>query len=497
MVFYSYEHLTFTIKKFQTIEIFLKIRILRYYILYIVLALSSPRLLGQQGNYKFNNFGNRSILLSGNVTGSVSDIGLVYYNPARLNIVETNGFAFNAKAYQLNSLRLDTVLDEERQIESNSFSGVPSMAGGTFKLFGHRFAYSFISRRRTDINLGLSSRNITSNILDFFPNTENYNLNTSAKTNLREDWYGLTWAYQIAKNLSLGISLFGSSYKDSGTRRISHTIQYNSDNVAYYLTQTGFSQESYGLYFKVGGSYKLNKIDLGLNINLPYIEIIKDGSYNYNEVISGTENNTDTFYDYEFDDLNSRRKEPLGISIGAGIPLQRSKIHLNVDYVAAVSDFARLVIPNIDIGESTPTPVPFREERKAVVNFGVGGEIYISEKFMAYFGFSTDFNSYNSNSNIFDLSTNDAEDAVIAADYYHLSGGIDWKLTWAKLILGITYARGAVDFSNPFNINSSGLDFGSTQNSRLANVRYQAVVGLEIPFIKQKSNNLKSGKDSE
>ena len=63
----------------------------------------------QQGKYKFNNFGNRSILLSGNVTGSVTDIGLTYYNPSRLTEVENTGFAFNARAYQLSSLKLSNV----------------------------------------------------------------------------------------------------------------------------------------------------------------------------------------------------------------------------------------------------------------------------------------------------------------------------------------------------------------------------------------------------
>ena len=41
-----------------------------------------------QTNYKYENFGNRSILLNGNVTGSVDDLGATYYNPARLALVE-------------------------------------------------------------------------------------------------------------------------------------------------------------------------------------------------------------------------------------------------------------------------------------------------------------------------------------------------------------------------------------------------------------------------
>ncbi|WP_297690946.1 hypothetical protein [uncultured Eudoraea sp.] len=43
---------------------------------------------GQEGNYKFDNYGNQSMLLNGNVTGSATDLGLAYYNPARLVFVD-------------------------------------------------------------------------------------------------------------------------------------------------------------------------------------------------------------------------------------------------------------------------------------------------------------------------------------------------------------------------------------------------------------------------
>ena len=90
-------------------------------ILLFIMLLFFVSSYAQQGNYKFNNFGNRSILLSGNVTGSVTDIGLTYYNPSRLTEVENTGFAFNARAYQLSSLKLSNVFVEESTISSTNF----------------------------------------------------------------------------------------------------------------------------------------------------------------------------------------------------------------------------------------------------------------------------------------------------------------------------------------------------------------------------------------
>ncbi|OZV71090.1 hypothetical protein [Winogradskyella aurantia] len=446
---------------------------------------------GQQGNYKYNNFGNRSILLSGNVTGSVSDIGLVYYNPARLTELENTGFAFNAKAYELNVLKLTAAFDEQRQLDDKSFGGVPSMAGGTFTLFGERFGYSFISRRRGNLNLSISSREITDNILTSFPDVENYNLKASIESNVKEDWYGLTWAHKVNSNLSLGISGFATSYRYSGGRSISQTIQYNQDNVAYFLNRIGFEQKSYGLEIKIGANYKINSIDIGLNINVPYIEIFEEGSYNYNEVIAGVSTGSDVFYDYAFNDLNAKRKEPFGISIGAGIPVKKSRIHLNIDYVAGLSKYSRIDVPEIDIGEPELTTVLFNEQRSNVFNFGVGGEIYMSEKLKSYFGFSTDFNAFKTNATAFDISTSEAADDAIGADFYHLSGGIDWAMSWANIILGVTYASGSSRFQNPFEQDIGSLEPNNSQESNLKNQRYQLIIGLEIPILDNTFKKLK------
>ena len=40
----------------------------------------------------------------------------------------------------------------------------------------------------------------------------------------------------------------------------------------------------------------------------------------------------------------------MGVSLGAGIPLNKSKLHLNVDYVKGLSEYDRINIPSIDTG---------------------------------------------------------------------------------------------------------------------------------------------------
>ncbi|MEJ2114306.1 MAG: hypothetical protein P8X62_11665 [Flavobacteriaceae bacterium] len=188
----------------------------------------------QQGNYKFNSYGNRSILLSGNVTGSVDDLGLTYYNPARLTEVENGLISFNAQAYELASVKLLNYDEDRGKLESTNFNGVPTMAGGIFNLFGTRFAYSLITKSKSNIDLNYKSNSINNDILEDFPDVTTYNNNFELFSKINEDWSGITWAYKVNEKMSLGISAFGSIYSYRASRFVKITIESLEFYVAYY-----------------------------------------------------------------------------------------------------------------------------------------------------------------------------------------------------------------------------------------------------------------------
>ena len=116
--------------------------------------------LSQEGNYTFENYGNQSVLLNGNVTGSASDLGLTYYNPARLALIEKPSFVISGKAYQLDNYTLTDVFESEVDLSTSKFNGIPSIVAGTFSLKflpKHKFAYAILSRYRSDIGINYSS----------------------------------------------------------------------------------------------------------------------------------------------------------------------------------------------------------------------------------------------------------------------------------------------------------------------------------------------------
>jgi hypothetical protein len=444
----------------------------------------------QQGNYKYNNYGNRSILLTGNVTGSVSDIGLMYYNPARLTSIETSGIAFNAKAYQFNSLEIDPLITDNDPISRNSFTTVPALVGGTFKLFDERFAYTFLSKYRTNRKLSASYNRLNETVLENFPEAQALFLSTSISNEIRDDWYGLSWAHKFENDLSIGISVFGADYKYRGLRSSNQTFEYEPNKVSTGLIQYSFDQQSYGLHVKLGANYTINNVDLGINLHLPYLEVYGSGKYRLNQTVAGSIDDRDKFYDYDFTELTTARKIPLGISAGAGISINKSQIHVNIDYRDGLSEYQRLELPMVDLGDTTLTEITFNERRYAVLNFGIGGELFISEKLQSFFGFSTDFNSYRGETEFFDFRTTNADELNAGTDYFHLSGGVDWELKWGSIIFGLTFTRG----KNNISLNSDPLtgliaDFNNT--TAVVSHRLQFIVGFEIPFLDKGVKNFR------
>lgn len=460
------------------------------FFLTLLLFFLCNQIFSQQGNYKFNNYGNSSMLLSGNVTGSVEDIAVTYYNPARLTELESTKFAFNAQAYQASSFKLSNLAGDQSSVSDNNFDGVPSIAGGTFNLFGTRFAYSVLSKSRMNVDLNYASSFGVSDGLNLFDLMNESSAKIGFNNKIRDDWVGLTWAKKVNEKLSLGVSAFASIYKGSSTSNVNFAEQNSNGSVAFYNNSVGYRQESYGLFLKLGANYQFSKFELGFNMNLPYLEVYDKGKYNYTSVISGVDPETDKFYDYIYKDLSADRKVPLGLSIGAGIPIKKSKLHLNLDYVLGLSAYSRLSVPEFDTGNEELTSVLFEEERKGVFNFGAGLEIYMTEKFSSFISFSTDFNSIINDSNNFELSDSGEINNNFNENFIHMGLGIDWTLKWGNIVFGGTYTNGSSQINNttnPFFQNNND-DINLKYN------RWQFIIGLELPFlndrIKQATNKL-------
>lgn len=452
-----------------------------------MLFLATPFLWAQEGNYKFENYGSRSILMSGSVTGSVEDLELTYYNPARLAQVENPVFSINAKAYQLSEIRIRDAFDEEEELRSSQFGGIPSMLVGSFKVKkweGHQFAYSFITKARSNFNLSFDSGLIELDAIEEFPGPEQFNSVTSLGNDLKEEWFGISWATAIDSTLSVGASLFGSTYRlnSSNNRRVAIETQ---EGVLAYNQIISFTQKSYGIFAKAALAWKLEKFNLGLTVSLPYLAILNKGEFSYEELLAGG-TQLDFLTKEGFNDLDSKRKVPLSIAVGAGIPIGKTTLSTNVEWYSAVGNYRRIEIPSFDRNDNDneldELSFNLNESRRSIVNFAVGVEFFFSEKLKGYGSFSTDFSSYIDNPNIFDLIDQTDDEISFKQDYYHFGGGVELIFNWANLILGANFAQSSTNFRPPQSLPIDSIANTSTDAS-LINTRWQFIVGIDIPFL--------------
>ena len=115
-----------------------------------------------------------------------------------------------------------------------------------------------------------------------------------------------------------------------------------------------------------------------------------------------------------------------------------------------------------------------------VLNFGEGLEVFLNQNFKVYVSFTTDYNAFIKNANIFDLSSDGSRDVSIGEDFIQYSVGIDLKLRWASIIIGTNYLSGSSEFTSPLSLVKSGIVNDNYATTKLEYHRGQFVVGIEI-----------------
>ncbi|MCK5814406.1 MAG: hypothetical protein KAH07_00525 [Flavobacteriaceae bacterium] len=456
--------------------------ITRNFFLIVLILLGSN--LHSQRNYKYENFGNRSILLNGNVTGSVDDLGATYYNPARLALIKGPALLINAKIYEIANIKIANITLDGKDLSSSKFNSVPSMLAGTFKLKsleGHHFAYSVFSKNYSDFSLGYKGE--VEEILDPDPSLalNKYVSGTSINNKLRENWVGISWATSISENFSIGASLFGSDYKHEIGRSEELNIIDDSDNVINYNKLSAIKQESYGLFAKIGAAWQFQKFTLGANMSLPYLEVYGKGKFHFEEFLSGIGNGEDIFTYNDFNNLDSKRKQPFGMAIGAGIPFKKNMLHLDVSYNAPLNNYEKVGIPNLISETEDDIPITtFNEELKSIFNFGVGAEIFTSDFLNFYGSISSDFSPY-----IYTSTDEPNENIRLTSNYFHYGFGANLSFKWANIIIGTIYSNGSIRYIESSGFPISPVNTPSNDPSKLKSNRWRFIIGFEILFINE------------
>lgn len=450
-------------------------------------------LMAQEGNYKFENFGNQSVLLNGSVTGSVSDLGLTYYNPARLGLIENPSFTIGGKAYQWSKYYFSDVLETDKDLSANQFGGLPATLAGTFSIKkwpGHKFAYSILSKQRSDVRLRYDSGLIPVPDEDEVIRDKEGLVELSFRDRIRDDWFGITWAYPLSETLSVGASIFASSYLNNGQGDILINEKQENNQVITYTNRVDFRQRTYGGEIRVAVAWKLADIEMGVNVGLPFIPVYKSAALNFQESLAGASGDLDFIIQQDYGDLQSSRKTATSVSYGLAFPWKRNKIHISLDWHASISSYDRIEIPEEAIDYFGRNP--FRETLKSVVNFSAGGEFYISPSVNIIGSVSTDFSAAEESINLFDFVNQSGDEINLLGDIWHIALGMDLNRPWGNIVLGTSYARSESEVGTAPDIPLDGPRQIKPRNisTQINYERWRFIIGFEIPLIMNKLKKL-------
>jgi hypothetical protein len=313
-----------------------------------------------------------------------------------------------------------------------------------------------------------------------------YNAQVSLRNNLKDEWIGLTWATKVSDNISVGLSGFWSIYEFDGKSELLYAALDANNRSVSYFNDVSYNQKTYGLFFKAGASWISEDVSVGLNVHLPYINLWDKASFEYDEVLAGLDPEDDLFTFISYDDLSNSRKTALGISLGSGIKIGKSEVHLNLEWYQSINKYRRIALPNSDGDVLEAFDINFNEELRSVVNFGVGGEVYVSPTITGFASFSSDFSAFKSSANLFDIINPYDDEINELTDYWHVALGLDLKFKWGDIILGSSYSGAGTRFAQPIAIPVGDLNGNGDQVSYLKLRRTRYIIGIEIPLLREK-----------
>jgi hypothetical protein len=463
-------------------------------------------LQAQDSHYWTQQYGTKSMLLSGSVIGGVEDLGAVYYNPARLSVTSGTAFLLSANVYELNTFKVDNVFGDSKNASTTQFRGVPTLAAGTFKikkLPKHFFAYAFITRQNSDYNLSYQNE-VYADVLASLPGEEYFGAAVNIQSSSSQQWTSVSWSYAFSPKFSVGVTTNYSLNKQSKGNTINLQALSQSNEVELYRYTRNYSYTDNGLLWKIGSSATLKNWLLGLTITTPLISLGGKGSFKFEEFfspIAGASTFPPTYSTTYQSGLAIKYKSPLSIGFGVTRNIGKNKIHFSTEWFSSISKYTMMSAAD-KLSQSNPQDtIKFHlvDDERSVLNAGIGAEFFINKKVSGFASFSTDFSSITNDLTRFVERKPEAGDGTWSSDFYHIGGGFVLNLNGADITLGVTHTGANLEIPRPFNFPDNPsqpiLNTNDVANTRWD--RWRFVFSFSFPFLKNYTKKLAGDKEEE
>ena len=385
----------------------------------------------QDSQYWTLQYGPVAELLGGVVVGSTRDLSATYYNPGALALTKDPSLLASVESFEVTTLKapqaapfLDFSDTTARPSPTLFAFALPRSWTGSYTL-----AISGLTRQDFDLRLDSwqttpSRRGGAESLFD---------------QNLNEDWFGLSWGHHAGERFGLGLTTY-VVYRGQRTRKeISGEAALSATRGGAALLVEDFDYSNYRLLWKARISTQREAWDLGLTVTTPSVGLFGTGSASYTHSAVGADLGNGPTVDVavqHLDDLSSHYQSPWSAAVGGAYRRGPSTFHGTVEWFDKVAAFDVLDTSALAADPAAAGLVKrLGQQAKSVVNFGLGYERKVSQRFSCYGAFTTDF------------SFNDKDDAgrnsLSTWDIYHVTAGTSFMVGSVKLTMGAAYAFGS------------------------------------------------------
>ena len=402
----------------------------RISIVLVALVSGSAIASAQDAHYWTYGYGPIGQLTEGTLVGGVSDLSAVYYNPGALALIDEPRFVIGLTSIELANLKAPDAVGQDLDFDSLVFDTVPAMVAGHIgKNNGqaNHFAMAFLSRHDTDWDLGYSDPGVTAGSAN---GSAGYG---RVRQRLVEYWLGGTWSHRFGSRLSFGVSPF-LAYRAQRSRG-SLTLE----DVTAGTSRAVFVGQEYEYnhgraLVKAGLAWRPGRWELGATLTTPGVHLYDSGKAVFNATISGaaeapflsasTQKGIDATY-----------HSPWSTAGGASWRGERTTIHSTLEWFSAIGPYNILEPEPAPVTDSSATiPLTFVGAAKSVVNFGVGIEHRLGERFTLYGGVARNASPWREES-----------ETVATWDLTDMTAGVTLNRGRSRLAFGVGYAWGKND----------------------------------------------------
>jgi hypothetical protein len=365
------------------------------------------------------------------VVGTTRDLSATYYNPGALALARDPSLLASVQSFQATWIKA-TSPDPVVDLSDSTIRPAPSL-----------FAFALPRSWTGDHTVALSG--LTRQ--DFDVRVDGWQVAPSGQAaaeslfeqDLNENWFGLSWAHPAGEEIGVGVTTY-VAYRGQRTRRqVSGQAALSPTEGGAALLVEDIDLSNYRLLWKAGVAMHRHAWDLGLTVTTPSVRLFGDGTASFTVSTVGAdlgEGPSVNVAAQRAEGLESSYQSPWAVAVGGGYRTGANSFHATAEWFGPVSAFQVLdTSPFASNPAAAGLAKRVHAQARSVVNFGVGYERQVSDRFSVYGAFTTDFT--------FAEKGDSATSSLSTWDIYHLSAGTSLMVGDVKLTMGAAYAFGS------------------------------------------------------